>query len=74
MYDADSLQIFHGLKLVTSHMRNDTPYGYTQKEAHKLPGRHGSYEKDLGEIYERAGAIDKGGVRAVDNIVEGTPA
>ena len=38
VYDADSLQIFHGLKLVTSHMRNDTPYGYTQKEAHKLPG------------------------------------
>ncbi len=28
------------------------------KEAHKLPGRHGSYEKDLGEIYERARAID----------------
>ena len=28
--------------------------------------------KDLGEIYERAGAIDKGGVRDVDNIVEGT--
>ena len=55
-------------------MRNDTPYGYTQKEAHKLPGRHGSYERDLGEIYERAGAIDKGGVRDVDNIVEGTPA
>lgn len=58
VYDADSLQIYHGLKLVTSHMRNDTPYGYTQKEAHKLPGRHGSYEKDLGEIYERARAID----------------
>ena len=58
VYDADSLQIYHGLKLVTSHMRNDTPYGYTQKEAHRLPGRHGSYEKDLGEIYERAGAID----------------
>ena len=74
VYDADSLQIYHGLKLVTSHMRNDTPYGYTQKEAHRLPGRHGSYEKDLGEIYERAGAIDKGGVRDVDNIVEGTPA
>ena len=58
VYDADSLQIYHGLKLVTSHMRNDTPYGYTQKEAHKLPGRHGPYEKDLCEIYERARAID----------------
>lgn len=58
VYDADSLQIYHGLKLVTSHIRNDTPYGYTQKEAHNLPGRHGSYEKDIEEIYERAGAID----------------
>lgn len=58
IYDADSVQIFHGLKLVTIHARDDTPYGYTQKESHHLPGRHGSYEKDLEEIYERAGAID----------------
>ena len=58
IYDADTLEIFHGLKLVTVHHRDDTPYGYTQKESHNLPGRHGSYEKDLEEIYERAGAID----------------
>ena len=58
IYDSDTLQIFHGLKLVTCHQRDDTPYGYTQKEAHNLPGRHGSYEKDLDEVYERAGAID----------------
>ena len=50
IYDADTLQIFHGLKLVTVHQRDDTPYAYTQKEAHNLPGRHGSYEKDLEEI------------------------
>ena len=58
IYDADTLEIFHGLRLVTVHHRDDTPYGYTQKESHNLPGRHGSYEKDLEEIYERAGAID----------------
>ena len=58
IYDADTLQVFHGLRLVTCHQRDDTPYAYTQKEAHNLPGRHGSYEKDLEEIYERAGAID----------------
>ena len=58
IYDADTLQVFHGLKLVTVHQRDDTPYAYTQKEAHNLPGRHGSYERDLEEIYERAGAID----------------
>lgn len=58
IYDVDTVQIFHGLKLVTIHMRDDTPYGYTQKESHRLPGRHGSYEKDLDEIYGRAATID----------------
>ena len=58
IYDADTLDIFHGLKLVTTHNRDDTPYGYTQKPAHNLPGHHGSYEKDLDEIYQRAAEID----------------
>ena len=30
----------------------------TTKDAHGLPGRHGSYEKDLEQIYERAGQTD----------------
>ena len=34
------------------------PNGYTQKASHNLPGRHGSYEKDLGEIFQRAVSID----------------
>lgn len=58
IYDADNVNIYHGLKLVTIHQRDDTPYSYTQKEAHGLPGHHGSYEKDLAEIYQRAGEID----------------
>lgn len=58
IYDKDTVQIFHGMKLVTVHLRDDTPYGYTQKESHNLPGRHGSYEKDIEEIYTRAAAID----------------
>ena len=58
VYDADTLEIFHGLKLITAHQRDDTPYEYTQKEAHHLPGRHGSYEQDLEEIYGRAAQID----------------
>lgn len=58
IYDSETLQIFHGLKLATIHQRDDTPYAYTQKESHNLPGRHGSYEKDLEEIYERASAVD----------------
>jgi hypothetical protein len=40
VYDADTLDIFHGLRLVTTHHRDDTPYSYTQKEAHNLPGRY----------------------------------
>lgn len=47
VYDADTLEIYHGLHLVTTHRCDDTPYAYTTKEAHGLPGRHGSYEKDL---------------------------
>ena len=58
IYDADTLEIYSGLKLVTIHHRDDTPYGYTQKESHGLPGRHGSYEKDLEEVMQRAAAVD----------------
>lgn len=58
VYDADTLEVFHGLRHVTTHHRDDTPYGYTQKASHNLPGRHGSYEKDLGEIFQRAASID----------------
>ena len=58
IYDAENVSIYHGLKLVTIHQRDDTPYTYTQKEAYGLPGHHGSYEKDLEEIYQRAGEID----------------
>lgn len=58
VYDAETLEIFHGLRHVATHHRDDTPYGYTQKASHNLPGRHGSYEKDLGEIFQRAASID----------------
>ena len=58
IYDADNVHIYHGLKLVTIHRRDDTPYAYSQKEAHGLPGHHGSYEKDMEEIYKRAGETD----------------
>lgn len=47
-----------GLQWVASHRRDDTPYGYSQKKSHNLPGRHGGYEQDMDQIYERARAID----------------
>lgn len=58
VYNSETLEIFHGLRHVATHYRDDTPYGYTQKASHNLPGRHGSYEKDLGEIFQRAISID----------------
>lgn len=58
VFDAEILEIYHGLKLVTTHHRDDTPYEYTQKSSHDLPGRKGSYEKDIDEVFARAGQID----------------
>ena len=58
VYDADTIDIFYGFRHIVTHHRDDTPYGYTQKASHNLPGRHGSYEKDLDEIFERAASID----------------
>jgi transposase len=58
IYDADILEIFYGMCLVTTHHRDDTPYAYTTKDVHNLPGRHGSYEEDLNQIFERAAQID----------------
>lgn len=58
VYNSETLEIFHGLRHVATHYRDDTPYGYTQKASHNLPGRHGSYEKNLGEIFQRAVSID----------------
>ena len=49
VYDADTIDIFHGFTHVTTHHRNDTPYEYTTKPSHNLPGRKGSYESDLQE-------------------------
>ncbi len=58
VFNSDILEIYYGLKLVTTHHRDDTPYEYTQKPSHNLPGRQGSYEKDINEVFMRAGKID----------------
>lgn len=58
VYDADTVEIYYGLKLVTVHRRDDTKYAYTTKHSHNLPGRHGSYEEDMENLYAKAAAID----------------
>ena len=51
VHDSETQEIFHGLRHVATHYRDDTPYGYTQKASHNLPGRHGSYEKGPGRDF-----------------------
>lgn len=58
VYNADTIEVYYGLQLITTHHRDDTPYGYTQKEAHGLPGIKGTYEQDLEDVYTRAGQVD----------------
>ena len=50
VYDAETIEVYHGLQLITTHHRDDTPYAYTRKEAHNLPGIRGSYEQDLEDV------------------------
>lgn len=58
VYDADTVSIYHGFRLVTTHQRSDAPYEYTTKSAHNLPGYHRGREQDMGEVYQRAAGID----------------
>ncbi len=58
VYDADMLAVYYALRLITTHLRNDTPYSYTQKDAHQLSGRKSSYEQDLADVYRHAVEID----------------
>lgn len=58
VYDADTVSIYHGFRLITTHQRSDVPYEYTTKSAHNLPVYRGNLEQDLDEIYQRAAQID----------------
>lgn len=42
VYDADTVSIYHGFRLITTHQRSDIPYEYTTKSAHNLPVCRGS--------------------------------
>lgn len=58
IFDADTVEIFCGFSHVATHHRDDTPYEYTTKPSHNLPGRHGSYEEDIESLMARAAEID----------------
>lgn len=76
VYDADTLSIYHGFRLITTHQRSDVPYEYTTKSAHNLPVCRGSLEKDMEEIYQRAAQIDNivlNYLREVAAVIKYTP-
>ena len=54
IYDGDTIEVYCNLRIVTTHQRDDTPYEYTTKSSHNLPGHHGSYEDDIKEQFKKA--------------------
>lgn len=70
VYDTDTIDIFHGFTHVATHHRNDTPYEYTTKPSHNLPGRKGSCESDLQELLSRAAVIDNIVVHYLRAVIE----
>lgn len=58
LYDADMVEIYCGMSLVATHVRNDIPYAYSWKKEHNLPGHYGPYDKDLEELFKRASEMD----------------
>ena len=70
VYDAETVEIYCGFNHVATHHRDDTPYEFTTKASHNLPGRHGSYEEDIEELLKRASAIDNLVVHYLRAVVE----
>ncbi len=76
VYDTETVTIYHGFRLITTHQRSDVPYEYSTKSAHNLPVCRGSLEKDLEDIYQRAAQIDNivlNYLRQVAEVINYTP-
>lgn len=76
LYDADSVEIYCGMRLVATHERCDIPYTYSWKKEHNLPGHYGPYDKDLEELFQRAAELDNivlGYLREVDRQMQYPP-
>lgn len=72
VYDADTIDIFHGFSHVTTHHRDDDdrPYEYTTKASHNFPGRRGSYENDIDALLSSAAMIDNIVVHYLRAVIE----
>ena len=57
IYDDDTIEVYYNMRFVTTHQRDDTPYEYTTKSSHNLPGHHGNYENDIKGQFKKAADI-----------------
>ena len=70
VYDNEHIDIYYNLRLITSHERNDTPFGFTKKEAHNLPAHPNDYVSTMTTLYEQAEQIDACVVTYMEHIAE----
>ncbi len=58
LYDGDTVKIYHKFRHITTHRRDDTPFTYSEKQSHKLPGVLHEYRSRMDDIYRKAREID----------------
>ena len=58
LYDGDTVEIYHKFRHITTHRRDDTPFTYSEKPSHKLPGVLHEYRIRMDDIYRKAREID----------------
>lgn len=58
LYDADTIEIYYKFRHITTHLRDDTPFTYSEKNSHKLPGVLHEYRSRMEDIYHEAREID----------------
>jgi len=58
LYDGDTVEIYHKFRHITTHRRDDTPFTYSEKPSHKLPGVLHEYRIRMDDVYCKAREID----------------
>lgn len=58
LYDGDTVEIYHKFRHITTHRRDDTPFTYSEKPSHKLPGVLHEYRIRMDDVYCKARKID----------------
>ena len=58
LYDEDTVEIYHKFRHITTHRRDDTPFTYSEKPSHKLPGVLHEYRIRMDDVYRKAREID----------------